>query len=272
MQNIKKNQKNSRPIGVFDSGIGGLSVLQELQYLLPNETFIFLADQKYVPYGEKTKKELVNLTYRITDYLIKNHNIKLMVIACNTATCGAIDELRQKYSFPIVGTVPAVKVAAEKTKSGTIAVISTPSTSKSAALKKLIKDNCQGVNVLNIGCQNLENVVEKGELNNAQISTLLLKYLNGVVSSRVDYLVLGCTHYPFLKKAIEKIVGSRIKLIDSGQAIAKQTQVLLLRHRVKNNQQKEGKTIYFTTGNPINFSKVASKLLKTKIQAKKVAI
>src|SRR3989344_6788617 len=168
--------KNNRPIGVFDSGVGGLSVLKELKRLLPNENFIFLADQLYVPYGEKTAKELVKLTSKITDYFIKHHGIKAMVVACNTATCSAIGELRKKYSLPIVGTVPAIKVAAEKTISGTMAVISTPSTSKSAALKKLIKDNCQGVNVLNIGCQNLENVVEKGELNNAQISTLLLKY------------------------------------------------------------------------------------------------
>src|SRR3989344_7038350 len=131
-----KNKKNiqRRPIGVFDSGVGGLSVLRELQKILPKENFVFLADQKYVPYGEKTKPELIGLVYRITDYFIKHHNIKMLVVACNTATCGAIEELRSKYTLPIVGTVPAIKLAAKKTKSRTVASISTPSTSKSLAV------------------------------------------------------------------------------------------------------------------------------------------
>ena len=282
MPDIKKNK---RPIGVFDSGVGGLSVLIELQRLLPNENFIFLADQLYIPYGEKTKKELVKLTSKITDYFIKYHNIKMMVIACNTATCGAIEELRAQYSFPIVGTVPAIKVAAKKTKSGTVAVISTPSTSKSSTLKNLIKDYCQNVDVLNIGCKNLENEVEKGELNSAEVDKLLLKYLKQVNDSNADYLVLGCTHYPFLKKSIEKIISPRIRLlIDSGRAIARRTQSLLRTYSMKNNhssrtkltteqvKKKKGKTLYFTTGDSVKFSKVASKLLRHHVQAQKIKI
>src|SRR3989338_4879646 len=121
--------KNSRPIGVFDSGVGGLSVLRELERMLPKENFIFLADQLNVPYGEKNKKQLVIFAYRITDYFIRNHNIKLLVIACNTSTCYSIDALRKKYSLPVVGTVPALKPASVNTKSGMVAVISTPATS-----------------------------------------------------------------------------------------------------------------------------------------------
>ena len=264
--------KNKRPIGVFDSGVGGLSVLIELQKILPNESFVFLADQFYVPYGEKTKKELVNLTSRISNYFIKNHNIKMMVVACNTATCGAIDELRKKYTLPIVGTVPAIKTAAENTKSKTIAVISTPSTSQSIALKKLIKDNCQGLAVLNIGCKDLENVVEEGEFHTVEVNKLLLKYLKDIKNSNTDYLVLGCTHYPFLKKYITKILGSKVKLIDGGKAIAKHTKSLLTNHFMESTQKQRGETLYFTTGDPTKFSKVASKLMKTKVQAKKVKV
>ncbi len=267
-----KNQKNKAPIGVFDSGVGGLSVLIELQKKMPNENFVFLADQKYVPYGEKTKGELVKLVYRITDYFIKQHNAKMIVVACNTATCGAIEELRAKYVLPIVGTVPAIKLAAAKTKTGTIASISTPSTSKSALVKKIIKENCQDVHLLNIGCKNLENAVETGELEGEAVNKLLVKYLKDVKNSDTDYLVLGCTHYPFLKKAIQKMVGKKVKLLDSGKAIARRVQSLLEINNIENSQKKHGKNLYFTTGDEAKFSTVASLLLKAKIKAKKVKI
>src|SRR3989344_5220085 len=200
MPDTKRSKKiNDRPIGVFDSGVGGLSVLIELKKLLPNENFVFLADQKYVPYGEKSKKELVRLVFNIADYFIKQHDVKMIVVACNTATCNTIDELRAKYSIPIVGTVPAVKLAAENSKSKAVGVISTPATSKSVALKKLINDHCRGIDVLNIACKNLEDTVEHGELDSPQVKKLLLKYLSRIKGSRVDQLVLGCTHYPFLR-------------------------------------------------------------------------
>ena len=196
----------------------------------------------------------------------------MMVVACNTATCNAIDDLRAKYKFPIVGTIPAVRPAAKKTESGTIAVICTPSTSKSATLRNIIKNDCGGVNVLNIGCKNLENVVEKGELNSVEANNLLKKYLETVVDSDIDYLVLGCTHYPFLKKSIKKIVGRKVKLIDSGKAIAKRTKALLTGNNLKNNQKRKGKIVYFTTGKHQKFSKVASKLLSKKVVSKTVKI
>lgn len=267
-----KIKQNKRPIGVFDSGVGGLSVLRELQKILPNEDFVFLADQKYVPYGEKTKEELMQLVYKITDYFIEYHNVKMVVVACNTATCNAIAELRAKYLFPIVGTVPAVKLAAKKTKSGTVAVICTPSTSESEILKKLISEHCMDVNVLNIGCKNLENAVETGELNGIQVNMLLQKYLKGVVNSHADHLVLGCTHYPFLKEKIQKIVGPKVKLLDGGRAIAKRSKSLIKTNFLANSQKKVGKTIYFTTSNHLQFSRVATLLLKTPIKAKKAIV
>ncbi len=270
MSNISK-EKNNRPIGVFDSGVGGLSVLRELKKMLPNEDFVFFADQSHLPYGEKSKKELVERSLKITNYFIKNYDIKMLILACNTATSNTIKELRQRYSFPIVGTIPAVKVAAEKTKTKNIAVMATIATSKSKALKKLIKDYCFGVNTLNVGCRGLVDVVEEGELNGKKVGNLLLKYLKIILKSNVDYLVLGCTHYPFLKKSIQKIVGNEVELLDSGKAIAKQTRFLLLKHKIKNkNTSKKGRAIYLTTGNPLKFSKVSSLLLETKIKAKKI--
>ncbi|OGI61227.1 glutamate racemase [Candidatus Nomurabacteria bacterium RIFCSPHIGHO2_01_FULL_38_19] len=264
--------KNNSPIGVFDSGVGGLSILIELKRLLSEENFVFLADQKYVPYGEKNKKELVRRVYKITDYFIKHYKIKMIVVACNTATCYTIDELRKKYPFPIVGTLPAVKPAAKLSKTKQIAVISTPSTSKSKMLKKLIKDNCRNIDVLNIGCKNLENVVEQGKLNNAQTHKLLLKYLRAIKNSDTDYLVLGCTHYPFLRKHIQKILGSRIKLIDGGNAIARRTKWWLKTKRAKNKEKGRRKTVYLTTGNSAKFSKLAGGLLKNRVRGKKINI
>lgn len=247
-------------------------MLIELKRLLPNENFVFLADQKYVPYGEKTKNELIQLAYKITDYFINQHDVKMMIVACNTSTCNSISEVRAKYTLPVVGTVPAIKPAAEKTKSGTVAIIATPSTSKSEVLKNLIKDFCSNVKVLNIGCKNLEDAVETGKLDSAEVHQLLLKYLEEVKNSNADQLVLGCTHYPFLKKSIQNIVGSGVNLIDSGNAIARHTKSLLVNNILENSQKKNGKTIYFTTGDPVKFSKVASLLLKEQIKAKKVKI
>ncbi len=271
-KNIKKDKSEKRPIGVFDSGVGGLSVLIELEKLLPNENFVFLADQKNVPYGEKSKNELVGLVYRIADYFIKHHDVKMIVVACNTATCGAIHELRNKYSVPIVGTVPAIKKAAEMTKTGVIASISTPSTSKSEAVKKIIEDYCQNIEVLNIGCKNLENAVETGELKGDQVNDLLQTYLKDVKNSKVDYLVLGCTHYPFLKSAIRKIVGRGVKLLDGGKAIAKRAKSLLKEGGLASGQKRPGRTTYFTTDDSAKFSTVSSLLLGTKIKAEKVEI
>ncbi len=265
-------KETDRPIGIFDSGVGGLSVLKEMRKLLPNENFVFLADQLHIPYGEKNSKQLIDLAYRITDYFIRNHDVKMIVVACNTSTCYSVDALRKKYSLPIVGTVPAVKVAADMTKSGTIAVISTSATSKSIVLKNLIRDFSKNLTVLNIGCPNLEDIVEKGDLHGKKVHILLGKYLKQIVNSDADQLVLGCTHYPFLRKSIEDIVGSKVNIIDSGTAIAKQTQALLKKYKIKNNQKGEGQVSYFTTDNAVKFSKVIKSLLEQKVQAKKVAI
>ncbi|MBP9711445.1 MAG: glutamate racemase [Candidatus Pacebacteria bacterium] len=235
---------DARPIGVFDSGIGGLTVLKELQKAMPNENFIYLADQAHLPYGNKSKKELIGITSTIMNYFLTK-DVKLVVIACNTATANTIDALRKKYSLPIVGTIPAVKPAAENTKTGTIAVLSTPATAKSSALKKLIRQYCRGIKVLNIPCPDLVAQIEKGDLDSTKTKKLLEKYLKPVIDSNADHVVLGCTHYPLLKKQMQKILGRKVKIIDSGTAIAKRTKHILQRENIENKTR--GKTIYQTT-------------------------
>ncbi len=258
---------DTRPIGVFDSGIGGLSVLKELVSLMPKENYIFVADQLNVPYGEKTKKELQKITLAICNFFV-SQNTKLIVIACNTATCYALDYLRSKINIPIVGTVPAIKPAAQKSKSGVMGVLSTPATSKSLYLKNLIKLHASNIKVVNIGCFNLENTVEKGDLNSPKVKKLLNKYIRPIKKSGADVIVLGCTHYPFLKNQIQNITG--ISTIDSGKAIAEHTKKTLQRMSASN--KSGGEIHFYTTGKARFFSKVASLLLKKTISAQKLIL
>jgi glutamate racemase len=261
---------DTRPIGIFDSGVGGLSVLREIKKLLPRENYIFIADQKNIPYGGKTPAQIRLLASRVVKYFI-GKRVKMVVVACNTATCYAIEFLRKKYpSVTFVGTVPAIKPAARLSHNKSIAILSTPATAKSSYLKNLIRQNAIGVKIANIGCPELENLVEEGQINSPEIKTLLRKYLQNVARSKPDYIVLGCTHYPFLKTTIKRLSPFRAKLIDSGKAIARRVKYLLRTSGTENGHRAS--TVYFTTGDPIKFSEAASRLLKTRVGAKKLKI
>ena len=261
---------DTRPIGVFDSGVGGLSVLREIKRLLPRENYIFVADQINIPYGGKTRSQLRLLTERITRFLVKK-GAKMIVIACNTATCYAIEFLRRKFPSNIfVGTVPAIKPAARLSLNKTIVVLSTPATARSFYLKNLIRDNAAGIKVVNIGCPNLENLVEEGRINSPEIKILVTRYLKKAAPFRPDYIVLGCTHFPFLKGAIRESSPFRANTIDSGRAIARRVKNLLNTAGLENG--RKASTVYYTTGNPKRFSEVASRLLGIKIRAKKLKI
>jgi len=256
------NKNQNSPIGLFDSGVGGLSVFQEVKKLLPDKEYIFLADQAHMPYGRKTQKELQNLSERVVKFLLYR-NISLLVIACNTATCYALDYLRQKFNLPIIGVVPALKPAAGITKNNKIAIMSTPATAKSTYLKNLVKKFAKGKEVMLLGCKGLEDAVET--LDQKTIKTLLDKYTKEICDFGADTIVLGCTHYSFLKAEIKVRVGSKIQILDSGKAIAKRTKQLL--ENSHSNTKKRINETFFTTGNPREFSQVASQLLKYKVQA-----
>lgn len=260
---------DKRPIGVFDSGIGGLSILKELLKLLPGENYIFVADQANVPYGEKTKKELEKITLKVCEFLLSK-KAKIIVVACNTATCHAIDFLRNNVNIPIIGTVPAIKPAAEKSISGTVGIMSTPATSKSNYLKSLIKLHAPNTKVINVGCLNLEDAVEKGDLSAPYIKILVDKYAKPFKKAGADIIVLGCTHYPFLKQQIRKAVGTKTKLIDSGRAVAKYTRKTIFQMNISN--KNGGGVSFYTTGNVNKFSKSASLLLSKHIKAKHISI
>jgi len=262
---------NIRPIGVFDSGVGGLSVLRELHKILPNEDYIFLADQAYIPYGGKTKQQLIERSCRIADYFV-SQSVKMIVVACNTATCYALDALRKKYNLPFIGTVPAIESACEQTQSKVIGVVSTPATSRSKTVKNFIIACGPKIKIINIGCSGLEDAVENGNLKSPAIKKLLNTYLLPIKKSKADCLVLGCTHYPFLKNNIIKIFDRPIALIDSGPAIAQRAKKLLSHGKIMNKHSRKGRTVYFTTGDGKKFSVAASSLLKHSVKGYKVKI
>lgn len=263
-----KSRSGASPIGVFDSGVGGLSVLQELRRLLPREKFVFLADQANVPYGGKTGPQLVRLTSRITRFLLRK-NCKAVVVACNTATCYAIEALRGSFSVPFVGTVPAVKPACRITRTGVVGVISTPATARSAALRHLVREFSGATRVLRVGCPGLEELVERGGINHPDTRLLLTKYLRPLRAAGADVVVLGCTHYPFLKSSVRRI--GNMRTVDSGRAIARQTRRLLREYGLLAAAGR-GSVAYFTTGDATAFSRVASQLLDVRIRASRARI
>jgi len=258
---------DNRPIGFFDSGVGGLSVLIEAQKILPNESIIFLADQKYVPYGGKTKEELVDRVGKAMDFFVKM-DVKAVVFACNTATVYTINEMRERFSLPIIGTVPVVKVLARITKSGKTAVFSTPATAKSPYLSELINKFAPGIEVKKIGGSNLEELVEKGNLENSEIERVLNEILPPLVEGGVDAIALSCTHYPFLKDKIQKIVGEKVSVVDSGGAVSRRLLEVLTNNKALASEKKLEK--YYTTGDKERFEVVASELMERKIEAEQV--
>lgn len=267
---IPKTASKSRrgPIGVFDSGVGGLSVLRELERALPHERFVFLADQSHVPYGGKTGPQLKRLTGRVVRFLLAQR-CKLIVVACNTATCYAIEHLRTSFAIPFVGTVPAVKPAVALTRTGVVGVISTPATAKSPALRRLIKEFAGTVRVIRVGCPGLEELVERGGIAHPLAEELLSHYLAPLTKAGADVIVLGCTHYPFLKDKIRRI--GRVRTVDSGRAVARRTRSLLASLGLS-TRSGGGRSTFWTTGEPTSFARVASTLLHRSIRAKKASV
>ncbi len=259
--------QDNRPIGFFDSGIGGLSILKEVQKLLPLENIIFFADQKNFPYGQKSEQELNIITKKITDFLM-SYDIKILVIACNTATCYSLKFLRSKFKIPIIGVVPAIKPAAKKSKKSKIAILTTPATSSSIYLKNLIKDFAQGAEVLKISCGGLEEAIEISD--QKKITHLIKNYSKKIKCFSADAAVLGCTHYPIAKDKFKKIFGSGIELIDSTLPIVKRIDKQLKNSNSYTNTKVND--LYFTTADAQKFSEVASSILNLHVVAKEITL
>ena len=221
---------NNNPIGIFDSGVGGISIWKEIHKLLPNESTIYLADSINAPYGQKSKQEIIDLCFKNTELLIKK-NCKLIVVACNTATTNAIKQLRATYEIPFIGIEPAIKPAAINSKTKSIGILATKGTLSSELFHdttELYSDNIKITEQVGVG---LVELIESGNIDSPEMTSLLNKYLTPMISYNIDYLVLGCSHYPFLIPKIKKMIPNNISIIDSGKAVAKQVQNILAKQK-----------------------------------------
>ncbi len=214
------------PIGIFDSGVGGTSIFKEIHALLPNENIIYLADSRNAPYGNKTKEEIKNLSIKNTEYLL-GKGCKIIVVACNTATTNAINYLRESYEVPFIGIEPAIKPAALNTKTKTVGILATKGTLSSQLFHKTSDLYANGIKVIEQIGEGIVPLIESGKLNSNEMKDLLQLYLEPMLKANIDYLVLGCTHYPYLIPMLETMLPKDIKIIDSGLAVAKQTKAVL---------------------------------------------
>lgn len=239
---------NNNPIGLFDSGIGGTSIWREIHQLLPSENTIYLADSKNAPYGQKSKDEIIELSFKNTEFLL-DQNCKLIVVACNTATTNAIKELRDKFDVPFIGIEPAIKPAATNSQTQKIGILATKGTLNSELFYKNV-EKFQDITIIEQIGYNLVTLIENGEMNSPEMSDLLQKYLTPMIEQNIDYLVLGCTHYPYLIPQIKKIIPKNIKIIDSGEAVARQTKSILENKVGFRNSLEKSTQIFYTNANP----------------------
>jgi glutamate racemase len=262
------------PIGIFDSGVGGLTILSALKHELPYESYLYFGDTAHCPYGARSDAEVIELSCQISQFLI-DQGAKLIVVACNTASQSALNTLRATFSVPFIGVVPAVKPAARATKKGRIGVAATNQAAKALYLRQLIDEFAEGIQVYAVGCPELVTLVELGELDGPVVEEVVRHALQPLLKEEVDVIVLGCTHFPALRSVIERITDHRVQVIDSGSAVARRTHAVLdaealIRHA--NSVSANGELRLWCSGNPAAFSVVSSKLLDYPVVATKATL
>ncbi len=241
---------NSAPVGIFDSGVGGLSVLRDIRALLPHEDLLYVADSGHVPYGSKTPQYIQARSLALASFLTRDHpeqHVKAIVIACNTATAAAAGLLRSRFEVPIVAMEPAVKPAVAATRRGVVGVLATVGMLRSAQFAALLDRFGRGVEVVTQPCPGLVELVEAGELNGRATRKLVEQYTTPLLEHGVDTIVLGCTHYPLLRPLIEDVVGPDIALIDTGRAVAQQLRRVLEGRDLRSERLAPGKEDFWTS-------------------------
>ena len=216
----------NNPIGVFDSGVGGSSIWKEIHKLLPYENIIYLADSKNAPYGNRSSEEIIELSIKNTKKLAQ-YDCKIVIVACNTATTNAITALRENFELPIIGIEPAIKPAALNTKTKSIGILATRGTLSSVLFSQTTQEFTKNISVVEIIGEGLVPLIEAGNLEGPEMIELLKKHTKPMIEADVDFIVLGCSHYPYIIPALNTILPKHIKIIDSGEAVAKQTKIVL---------------------------------------------
>ncbi|MCK5647927.1 MAG: glutamate racemase [Gammaproteobacteria bacterium] len=251
------------PIGIFDSGVGGLSVLQHIHQLLPSENLLYVADSGHAPYGCKDESYIEQRSRIITEYFLSQGS-KTIVIACNTATASIIEKFRQQYGIPFIGVEPGIKPAMAMTENNNVGIMATAGTLSSERYNELSQRFISSVNLYHQACPGLADQVEAGLLNAPETIRLLEKYLSLLLARQVDTIVLGCTHYSFLTKQIKKIINDSIHLVDTSRAIAEQL-VRVLEQAALKKISGDGSIAYFTTGSINNTRATMKRLLNKEV-------
>jgi len=240
---------NSNPIGFFDSGVGGTSIWKEVLQLLPFENSVYLSDSCNAPYGEKPIEEIVALSKKNTEKLI-DMGCKIVVVACNTATTNAIKILRDTYPIPIIGIEPAIKPAALKSKTKSIGILATKGTLSSELFHKTSELYSENISITEVVGNGLVSLIEEGKQNSEEIKISLRSLLKPMLDAKIDYLVLGCSHYPYLLPVLTELLPKQVTIIDSGEAVARQTKKVLEDHDLRTTNSETSKHLLFSNSNP----------------------
>lgn len=254
----------SSPVGVFDSGIGGISVLREIHALLPDEPLLYIADSKYAPYGDKGADFIVLRSLACAGFLV-SCGAKAIVVACNTATAAAVAALRARYEIPIIAMEPAVKPAVAASRNGRIGVLATAGTLKSEKFDVLVKQYAAQAQVLSQPCPGLVEEIEKGDFESAALNRLLTEYLAPLMAAEVDALILGCTHYPLVRQQIARIVGDNVQIIDSGAAVARRLRQQLEAHHLLAPAGGDAVVQWWTSGDVVSAGAIIGRLWGQKV-------
>ncbi|HET90440.1 MAG TPA: glutamate racemase, partial [Chloroflexi bacterium] len=251
---------DSGVVAVFDSGVGGLSVWHEIRHQLPHEDTCYLADQAHVPYGCRPLDQVREFAHQITRFLLEQ-GAKVVVVACNTASAAALHPLRRAFpTVPFVGMEPAVKPAAERTRNGVVGVMATPATFQGELFASLLERYASDVRVVPQVCPGLVEAVEAGELDTPETEALLRRYLIPLVEAKVDQLVLGCTHYPFLRPVIQRVMGEGVAVIDPAPAVARQVGRVLAQQGLEADADRGARHLFYTSGDLIAFRELIARL------------
>lgn len=259
-QSSEQTDNSQQPIGVFDSGVGGLSVLAHIRQRLPRENLLYAADSAFAPYGEKTTAEIRKRVLKVSESLLEL-GAKALVVACNTATAAAVHQLRERYPhLPVVGMEPGLKPAVNGSRKRRVGVLATTGTLSSDRFRQLMERYASGTGVMLQPCPGLVEQVEQGAFGDSYTESLLNRYLEPLLHQEVDTLVLGCTHYPFLSKQIRQLAGDHVAVIDTGPAVARQVEQRLIHHQLLNIEQDEGDVQFFTSGDPVSYLPLFNRL------------
>jgi glutamate racemase len=261
---------STSPIGIFDSGVGGISVLRAIREQMPEESVIYFGDQGHIPYGPRSMEQIRSFSEAITKFLLEQH-AKIIVVACNTASAAALKYLREKFpGVPFVGMEPAVKPAAEHTRTGKVGVLATPATFQGALYASVVERFASGAELFQNTCNGLVQQIEQGNLNGAKTRKILEEALLPMLEKDIDTVVLGCTHYPFVIPLIQEIVGEKVRVIDPAPAVAKQTKRLLEAGGMKSQSSQPGNVWFYTSGDSESLKSLLPILLGEGGEVKKV--